>query len=122
MSMARDNSKYFFDGEKHCKRRLVLAVVKKYLHDNPNTTYDELKRIFPDKLHPSLGVFQKKEDAGNKRRDPEERYFMKPEELLVTGDGMKICVCSQWGDTIERHVEFIEHVKEKLKYEIEKAE
>ena len=117
--MAKDYTKYRFEEETYCKNRLVLAVVKKYLKGNPTTTVDELKKIFSDKLHknPRLGVFQTVESAmGGERRDPEKRYFMKPAELLLTGDGKKICVCSQWG--FDRHREFVEYVRKELKYKI----
>ena len=44
----RDTSKYTFNGKAFPKSRLVQAVVKDYVSKNPNTTFDELKKAFPD--------------------------------------------------------------------------
>ncbi|SMC19794.1 PD-(D/E)XK nuclease superfamily protein [Clostridium acidisoli DSM 12555] len=89
----KDFTKYKFKGNVYGKNRLVLAVVKEYLSSS-NVTYDELKDIFPDNIQGTLGVFQKVEYAENKDR---RRYFLKLDEILVTKDGIRIAVCTQWG-------------------------
>ena len=45
-SNKRDNSKYSFNGRAYRKAPLVVALVDKYLEDNPNTDFAELSHVF----------------------------------------------------------------------------
>ena len=124
------NTKYLFNGKEfehgekgRGKRRLVLEVVKKYLDDNSDISYEELLNIFPKKLQGRGVVLKVSEIRDNEKK----RYFMKPEELLRTGDGVEIAVCGEWGNLDKKYNtdkqdidNFIDHVKETLKYEIKK--
>ena len=112
---SRDFSKYKFNGNTYGKNRLVLAVVKAYL-DSTKATYDELKNVFADSIQGNWGVFQTVEYA--EKKDP-RRYFLKPDEVLLTGDGINIAVCTQWG--MPKIDDFIDAAI-KLGYEIKRAD
>lgn len=92
---SRDTSKLKFNGELYGKGRLVLAVVKKYIEDNPKTTLAKLKEVFPDELQPRYGMLQEVSKAKKISAD-RDRYFLKPEDLIKVGD-KKIAVCNQFG-------------------------
>ncbi|NLZ73232.1 MAG: hypothetical protein GX905_05370, partial [Bacteroidales bacterium] len=50
-NISEDKQRYEFNGIKYkCLRHLALAVVTKYVKDNPRITYDELKNAFNIKL------------------------------------------------------------------------
>ncbi len=91
----RDTSKLKFNGELYGKGRLVLAVVKKYVEDNPKTTLTKLKEIFPNELQPRYGVVEEVSKAKKISAD-RDRFFLKPEDLIKVGD-KKIAVCNQFG-------------------------
>lgn len=95
-SAGRDTTKYILDGRKYGKNRLVLAVVKKYMENNPNTTADELLEIFDKSLQGSLGVVRILSEVKANYSDYKTRFFTLPDELIKTAT--KDCtVCSQWG-------------------------
>ena len=109
-----DYSKYIFEGNVYGKSRLVLAVVKAYVRDNPTIVYSNLKTIFFDQLQGSTGVIATPVEAKNRRKDPEKRFFSR--ETIYLKDGTKVWVCTQWG--IANIYKFIDRVK-KLGYAIE---
>ena len=91
----RDTTRFMFENNVYLKNRLVLAVVRAYLRDHPNTKCEELKTIFPKSLQGSIGVVERAEIA-KMRTDCAVRFFTKPEEILHLDDG-NMYVCSQWG-------------------------
>lgn len=93
-SSTMDYSRYIFNGKEYGKGRLVLAVVKAYVQDNPSITYTQLKTIFYDKIQGSTGVVATIEEAKSKRRDYAKRYYVKEPIFL---DQKQILVCTQWG-------------------------
>ncbi|RZV18286.1 McrB family protein [Aliarcobacter butzleri] len=100
---------------------MVLEIVKKYIEDNKNITYAELKVKFPDKLQGSIGVIKSEEDLiewekDKKKTNKKEKRFHSYEPILLN-NGLKIFVCSEWG--IGNINNFIEYVKNILNYEIE---
>jgi hypothetical protein len=95
-SSKRDTTKYIFDGEKHGKGRLALAIVKKYMEENPQTSANELMTVFDKSLQGSYGVIQKIEDAKKNRTDYKKRFFALPNEVIKTSTETCV-VCSQWG-------------------------
>lgn len=121
----KDNTKYNFNGVLYPKSRLVLAVVKRYVEDNPGAIYSELKKAFPDVIHGSarLGVVR---TIGEARKIYDDtgtaRHFIKDEEVIDTADE-SIAVCNQWGinknDEYNSNInKFIRRAKE-LGYKIE---
>ena len=104
---SKDYTQYKLDGQEYNKKRLVLAVVTKYLYENPNTTYEELEVIFPKKTQGSLGVFSV---LGNIKDN--SRYFTKEYEILTLQDNCQIAVCTQWGKgNIDIFLEVIRDLK-----------
>lgn len=89
-----DYSQYCFEGKIYGKGRLVLAVVKAYVRDNPYITYTELENVFYKKLQGSHGVISIPNSARNRVQDPEKRYYT--DDPIYLKD-MPIWVCSQWG-------------------------
>ena len=100
----RDITKYKFDGQgEFPANRLVLAVVKDYIENHPDITYDNLKEVFPDGIQGSFGVFKRVSeltdvDRGINRSNQRSNFFEKENETLKV-DGELIAVCNQWGKT-----------------------
>ena len=114
MPSKRDTTRYMFESNVYLKNRLVLAVVRAYLRDNPDITREELKNVFPKSLQGSIGVVEYAEEAAM-RGDYTVRFFAKQEEILHLVDG-DMYVCSQWG--ILNIPNFIK-IAEQLEYKIE---
>lgn len=91
----RDKTRYMFNGNVYLKNRLVLAVVKDYVSNNPTITSKELKTIFDKSLQGSIGVIEN-EIIAKERRDYQVRFFSKDDEIIRLTDG-NMLVCSQWG-------------------------
>jgi len=99
----RDTSKYTFNGEAFAKSRLVLAVVKDYVRKNPDTTFDGLKKAFPDEWQAdkpnqrNRAVFVRLADAEKLFEDKgHRRHFFKEGETIQLSDEV-IAVSNQWG-------------------------
>ena len=99
----RDTSKYTFNGEALGKGKLVLAVVKDYVSKNPNTTFDELKKAFPNEWQAggaksgNRAVFVRLSDAEKLFEDKgHRRHFFKKGETIQLSDEV-IAVSNQWG-------------------------
>jgi hypothetical protein len=94
-SSSKDKTKYQFLGKDYNKRQLVLAIVAHYLQTHPNTTFEQLRQVFPDAICRNFGVVALLEKAESK--GGAKRYFLNEEQLLKTGEGETIAVCNQWG-------------------------
>ena len=99
----RDTTKYTFNGETFGKGRLVLAVVKDYVSKNPDTTFDGLKKAFPDEWQAggskssNRAVFVRLIEAENHFKDKgHRRHFIKKGEAIQLSDEV-IAVSNQWG-------------------------
>jgi len=99
----RDTSKYTFNGEAFAKSRLVHAVVKDYVSKNPDTTFNELKKAFPDEWQAggsksgNRAVFVRLSDAEKLFEDKgHRRHFFKDGETIQLSDEV-IAVSNQWG-------------------------
>jgi hypothetical protein len=91
----RDTSKYTFKGKAFAKGRLVHAVVQDYVAKNPNTTFDDLKKAFPNQRN--LAVFVRLSDAEQLFKDKgHRRHFFKEGETIQLSDEI-IVVSNQWG-------------------------
>ena len=123
--MAKDNTKYRWQSTVFCKRRLVLAIVTDYEKQHHGITYEELKKVFPDKLQQRHhgrtkydvfdtceNVYKKSSQGGNL----EKRYFMKDHEIICLQDGTNIAVCGEWN--INNITDFIANA-EQYGYHIE---
>ena len=110
----RDTTRYMFENNVYLKNRLVLAVVRAYVRDNPEITRHELKTVFSKSLQGSIGVVEFEEIAKLKP-DYAVRFFTKDDEVIQLCDG-NMYVCTQWG--ILNIPNFIKYAT-KLDYEIE---
>lgn len=93
-----DRTQYSFNNNKYGKGRLVLAVIKKYIEDNPNITYSELEKTFPKNIQGSTGVistFEEAEEIYNRTKS--KRHFIKSNELIRLNDNSTVAISSQWG-------------------------
>lgn len=90
-------TKYLFSGKLYGKGRLVLAVIGDYVVSNPETSYNELVKIFPKHLQGSNGVFSTQDEAEEIfQRTRHKRHFIKPSELIKLSDSV-IAVSTEWG-------------------------
>lgn len=112
----RDTTLYEFNNETYKKGRLVLAIIKKYVLDNPAIDYSGLLDVFPKKIQGSSGVFLKVEEAREiYKRTGHKRNFLKKEELVALSD-CTIAICSQWGS---ENIGNVIQKAEQIKYIIE---
>lgn len=112
----RDYTKYNFNRQtKLGKGKLALEIIKKYITDHNNISFNELQSIFPDKYQGSLGVIRQLDLINTKDLS---RYYSKPEEIISLADGTKIVVCSQWG---VGNINYIIKAAQELGYTIEVA-
>lgn len=116
---AKDFSKYLFEGKRYGKSRLVLAVVTRFVEDNHPMSFDALESAFPANLQGSLGVVKLIDTVSEKYKGVGgvKRYFIADGEIIHLPSGEDVIVCTQWGANL---VSFIDHVKEKYGYKIEK--
>lgn len=116
-SDTRDLTKYLFEGVRLHKRRLVLAIVKAYVRDHPNTSMEQLETVFPRKLQGSYGVFATLEHGREiQERTGNKRHLIEEGETVQLADGANIAVSGMWGaDNLKR---FLVCARE-LGYEIE---
>ena len=88
----KDITKYNFKENKNLgKGRLVLAVVKDYVENNPEISFEELLLVFPSELRSVYGVFARTEEVEEKHQ---VRYFMKDADRIALSDST-IAVCNQ---------------------------
>ena len=111
----RDKTRYMFNGNVYLKNRLVLAIIKEFVSQNPNITCGELKAVFNKSLQGSIGVVEY-ESVAKQRGDYQVRFFARGDEIIKLKDG-NMLVCSQWG--ILNIPNFIKRA-EQLGYTIEK--
>ena len=111
----KDHSKFEFQNQEYKKGKLVHAVVKQYVENNPTKKFDELKEIFPDKLEGgSYGVFDTLENVNERRKKSksDKARFHTKEDELISIPNVIIATCSQWG--IGNIQNFVKHVNDTL--------
>jgi hypothetical protein len=97
VSRTFDMTKYDFNGKVYGKNRLVLATIKKYVEDHPESTFSALEKAFPRNLQGGWGCFDTVDEAqGILASSGHRRHFLKPEEIVDLADA-RIAVCDQWG-------------------------
>lgn len=106
--MSKNYTKYTVKGlgENLNKRKLVFEIVKDYTAKN-NPSFEELQKVFPDKIQGSLGFIRKDSEV----KDAKRFNMDKP---LTIKNGINVVISNQWGENIAN---FIAVVK-KLGYEI----
>lgn len=95
---SRDKTKYYLNGKKLGKGKLVLEVVSEYLKQNPTSTFEELSAKFPSDLQGSTGVINKVDYINEKyKNSSKQRHFMKESEILTSSDNIEFAVSTEWG-------------------------
>lgn len=93
--MVKDRTKYNFNGKSNLpKNRLVLEVIKKYVGDNPNISFEELREIFPKKMQGTHEIVVLAQSIPEFKK---VRYFLKKDEIIKLSDKRHISVTNQWG-------------------------
>lgn len=111
---SHDSTTYSFDNGKtfYNKRRFVLEVVRKYVHDNPFVTIDDLENVFPSEIHSKKrGVVRPLslvQEWIMSTPDLKKRYFLNPSEIIRLHDGTEIVVNNQWGDNFSRFIPVVQ--------------
>ena len=108
----RDTTKYSFKNKQYGKGKLVLAVVKDYVTNNPKITFDNLLKVFPKNLQGSIGVFNEHGFVQKKYEDKShKRHYLKINEIISLSD-CNIVVCTEWGAGDGDNISgFVEHAK-----------
>jgi len=90
--MAKDTTTYNFNGKKNLKKRnLVKEIIQKYIKDNPNIDYHQLKNIFNDKELKKKKIILDKNDYldwKKDKKDKQDRYF--PPIVLGNKESLEI--------------------------------
>jgi hypothetical protein len=112
----KDYTQYLFDGNMYNKRKLVLAVVKKWIETYNPKDFDVLVAAFPQEIHGGA-MFVTLDIAKNTfSRQGILRHFINDNEIIEFEDGSKYALSNQWGkDNINS---FIERARQ-LNYSIE---
>ncbi|MDD3139434.1 MAG: hypothetical protein PHX08_10745 [Lachnospiraceae bacterium] len=95
-STGRDTTKYLLDGKRYGKNRLVLAIVKKYVIEHPDSSKEHLMEVFDKSLQGSLGVIRELKEVKNSYSDYRRRFFVASDEVIDVSNGVCV-VCTQWG-------------------------
>lgn len=113
---SKDYTRYLFDNDEYNKRKLVLAIIKKWIAENSPQSFDELVSVFPQNLH--RGDLFMPESVAKMicKRQSIDRYFINADEIIHFSDRSSYAVSNQWG---KGNIEpFIIHSKN-LGFEIE---
>jgi hypothetical protein len=102
----RDTSKYKFDGAVYGKGRLVLAIIKRHVESNPEISFAELEKAFPQSCQGSVGVFTTIEKANEiKTTTGRKRHFLNADEVIKLSDST-IAISDQWNPVnIDRFIQ-----------------
>ena len=73
----------------------VHLLVKEYIRQHPEKTYEELENVFPAKLQGSCGVIRTLNYIHAKNYKG-RRYFTEADKVLQSSDGIKFAVSTQW--------------------------
>jgi len=111
-SSSRDYTKFRFDGQVYAKNRLVLAVVKKHIGNNPEITMQELTQTFTASRLPTI-ITPIKEAREITERTRYRRHFIDEPIVLVDAE---VAVNNQWD---AGGIEVFIDLADKLGYSIE---
>ncbi len=95
--------------------RFVLEFVRRYIKDNPTLTYLELLHRLPKEIQGTYGIINSYNEARTKWIAHNKPYFY--DDILVSSDGVKIVVSSQW---VETKTDNVMRLAKRLNYNIEK--
>ena len=87
---------------KYSKREMVLEIVREYVRQYPDTTFEELKATFKRDYLQSFSQYEFLQDEVEKAKnwkgleEDHVHYFIKEEDVLISGDGVRFVVCVEW--------------------------
>lgn len=100
--VSRDNTKFSIDGKNYYNKRIfVLNVIRTFVAEHPESTYDDLEIAFPSSIiSKERGIVRPIEFVENLiKTNPEvkNRYCMKDGEPITLCNGQVVVVHNQWG-------------------------
>lgn len=101
-----DHTHYLFNGKgNYGKGRLSLEIVKQFVQDNPNLTYNQLKDTIPLPIYSFDEIQLWKQTTKDQHKDT--RWFEDKTDLMVSYDGITFAFTTQIGSgNIGKIVEF----------------
>ena len=101
-----DYTRYLFNGKgNYGKRRLSLEIVKQFVQDNPNLTYNQLEDTIPLPIR-SLDEIQLWKQT-TKDQSKNSRWFEEKDDLMVSNDGIVFAFTNQIGSgNIDKIIDF----------------
>lgn len=101
----RDFSQFIFSGSIYGKGKLALAIVREYVANNPDVTFDELYDVFPKDIQGSYDVIVTADKAFEiYEKSSHKRHYIKEDELIQLSH-CTVAVSNQWGaGNIERMI------------------
>lgn len=87
---------------KYTKREMVLQIVKEYVRQFPDTTFEELRATFSrdylQRFAQNEFLQQDIEKARNWKEQGEDHphYFLDDKDIIISGDGIPFVVCVEW--------------------------
>lgn len=114
--MSKNYTKYTVEGlgENLNKRKLVFEIVKDYTAKN-NPSFEELQKVFPDKIQGSLGFIRKDSEVKDAKR------FNMDEPLTIKNE-INVVVSNQWGENITDFIAAAENLGYKIFSQIQVEE
>lgn len=115
----KDYTRYQYDGIEYNKRKLVLAVIKKWISINKPNSLSQLVTAFPQEIQRGSLFLPASEAKEISIRQGINRHFLGDDETITFSDGTEYAISNQWGKgNIEK---FIEHIR-KLGIDIHEIE
>lgn len=113
---SKDYTRYLFQGNSFNKRKLVLAVIQRWVSENKPSNLSELLQAFPQDIRRG-GLFVLEQEAKEiYKRQGIYRHFLGDDEVLEFSDSTQYAISNQWG---KGNIEKFVNQSKKLGYEIE---
>lgn len=108
VSTRMDTTQYTFEGQTMGKGRLVLALVKRYVRENPGVTFQDVRSAFPDELQAGSPIQFTKQRCVVARLDDlssvaRKRFHVGDGETIELRDGV-IVVSREWNRFNIQHI------------------
>ena len=101
-----DYTRYLFNGKgNYGKGRLSLEIVKQFVQDNPNLTYNQLKYAIPLPIWSFDEIQLWKQTTKDQSKN--RRWFEEKDDLMVSNDGIVFAFTNQIGSgNIDKIIDF----------------